>query len=153
VANCIPGRNLRRLRFGFNVEGESVWLAASRHHLVHRRHRRLLCCHCPSRRIRAEGKIVRESHAPCGISDGGLNMQITEVRIRPANENLVKAYASICFDDCFLVYDIKVIQGPTGLFLSFPKKVRDGTYWDIAYPANAETRMMIQRVIGIREMD
>jgi stage V sporulation protein G len=80
-------------------------------------------------------------------------MQITEVRIRRGNENLVKAYASICFDDCFLVYDIKVIQGPTGLFLSFPKKVRDGTYWDIAYPANAETRMMIQRVIGIREMD
>jgi len=75
-------------------------------------------------------------------------MQITEVRIRPANEDLVKAYASICFDDCFLVYDIKVIQGPSGLFLSFPtKKVRDGTYWDIAYPANAETRMMIQRVI------
>jgi len=46
-------------------------------------------------------------------------MQITEVRIHPANEELVKAYASICFDDCFVVYDIKVIQGPTGLFLSF----------------------------------
>jgi stage V sporulation protein G len=43
-------------------------------------------------------------------------MQITEVRIRPANEDLVKAYASICFDDCFLVYDIKVIQGPTGSY-------------------------------------
>src|SRR5262249_40456282 len=68
-------------------------------------------------------------------------MQITEVRIRPANEEFVKAYASICFDDCFVVYDIKVIQGPTGLFLSFPtKKLRDGTYWDIAYPADAETR-------------
>src|SRR5215467_5075810 len=68
-------------------------------------------------------------------------MEITEVRIRPANEDVVKAYASICFDDCFVVYDIKVIQGPTGLFLSFPiKKLRDGTYWDIAYPADAETR-------------
>jgi stage V sporulation protein G len=75
-------------------------------------------------------------------------MQITEVRIRPANENLVKAYASICFDDCFLVYDIKVIQGPSGLFLSFPtKKVRDGTYWDIAFPVNAETRRIIEQAI------
>ena len=75
-------------------------------------------------------------------------MQITEVRIRPANEDVVKAYASICFDDCFLVYDIKVIQGPTGLFLSFPtKKLRDGTYWDIAYPGNTETRRIIEHAI------
>ena len=75
-------------------------------------------------------------------------MQITEVKIRPANEDVVKAYASICFDDCFLVYDIKVIQGPTGLFLSFPtKKLRDGTYWDIAYPADAQTRRIIEQAI------
>src|SRR5262249_8825891 len=47
-----------------------------------------------------------------------------------------------------LVYDIKVIQGPTGLFLSFPtKKLRDGTYWDIAYPADAETRRIIEQAI------
>jgi stage V sporulation protein G len=75
-------------------------------------------------------------------------MKITEVRIRPANEELVKAYASICFDDCFLVYDIRVIKGPTGLCISFPsKKQRDGTYRDLAFPTNAETRMMIQRAI------
>ena len=75
-------------------------------------------------------------------------MQITEVRIRPVSENLLKAYASICFDDCFLVYDIKVIQGPTGLFISFPtKKLRDGTRWDIAFPANAETRRIIEQAI------
>jgi DNA-binding cell septation regulator SpoVG len=41
-----------------------------------------------------------------------MNMQITEVRIRSANEDLVKAYASICFDNCFLVHDIRVIKGP-----------------------------------------
>ena len=75
-------------------------------------------------------------------------MQITEVRIRPVSENLLKAYASICFDNCFLVYDIKVIQGPTGLFISFPtKKLRDGTRWDIAFPANAETRRIIEQAI------
>jgi len=75
-------------------------------------------------------------------------MQITEVRIRPANEDVVKAYASICFDDCFLVYDIKVIQGPTGLFLSFPtKQLSDGTHWDIAFPANAETRRIIEQAV------
>ena len=46
-------------------------------------------------------------------------MQITEVRIRPANEELVKAYASICLDHCFLVHDIKVIKGATGLLSHF----------------------------------
>jgi stage V sporulation protein G len=77
-----------------------------------------------------------------------MNMQITEVRIRPANEDLVKAYATICFDNCFLIHDIKVIKGLTGLFVSFPaKKQIDGTHRDIAFPANAETRRMIGQAI------
>ena len=77
-----------------------------------------------------------------------MNMQVTEARIRLANEEFVKAYATICFDDCFLVRDIRVIKGPTGLFISFPaRKQSDGTYRDIAFPANAETRRMIQQAI------
>ena len=75
-------------------------------------------------------------------------MEITEVRIRPANEELVKAYASICFDDCFLVCDIRVIKGPKGLFISFPSsKLSDGTDRDIAFPTNAKTRNMIEQAI------
>jgi stage V sporulation protein G len=75
-------------------------------------------------------------------------MQITEVRIRLANEELVKAYASICFDDCFLVRDIRVIKGPKGLFISFPSgKLSDGTDRDIAFPTNAKTRNMIEQAI------
>ena len=146
--DCNPWRHLCRLRFGLHVEGESVWLAASRHHLVYRSHSSLLCNHRPFRWIRSEDEVIGESHTPRKSCDGELNMQVTEVRIHPANEDVVKAYASICFDHCFLVYDIKVIQGPTGLFLSFPtKKLRDGTYWDIAYPADAETRRMIEQAI------
>lgn len=54
----------------------------------------------------------------------------------------------LSFDNCFLVQEIRVIKGPTGLFVSFPaKKQRDGTYGDIAFPANAETRTMIQQAI------
>jgi hypothetical protein len=58
VANCIPRANLRRLRVDLHVERKSIWLAASRHHLVHRCHRRLLCRHRPSRRIRSENQII-----------------------------------------------------------------------------------------------
>jgi len=77
-----------------------------------------------------------------------MNMQITEVRIYPTDEDLVGAHVSIVFDNCFMVGEIRVMQGPTGLFVSFPaKKQRDGSDRELAYPANAETRMMIQRVI------
>ena len=77
-----------------------------------------------------------------------MNMQITEVTIYPTNDGLVRAYVDIVFDNCFMVRDIRVIKGPTGLFISMPaKKQWDGTHRDLAYPANAETRMMIQRVI------
>ena len=75
-------------------------------------------------------------------------MQITEITIHPTNEDLVKAYVSIVFDNCFMVEEITVMQGPTGLFLSFPtKKLRDGTQRDIAFPANAETRRIIEQAI------
>ena len=75
-------------------------------------------------------------------------MQITEVTIRPTNDGLVRAYVDIVFDDCLMIEEIKIVKGPTGLFVSFPsKKQRDGTHRDIAFPANADTRMMIQRVI------
>jgi stage V sporulation protein G len=75
-------------------------------------------------------------------------MQITEITIHSTNEDLVKAYVSIVFDNCFMVGEIRVMQGPTGLFVSFPaKKQRDGSDRELAYAANAETRMMIQRVI------
>jgi stage V sporulation protein G len=77
-----------------------------------------------------------------------MNMKVTEVRIRLANEDLVKAYASICFDDCFLVHDIRIIKGPTGLFISFPNRTKsEGGQRDIAFPVDAETRDMIEQAV------
>jgi stage V sporulation protein G len=77
-----------------------------------------------------------------------MNMKITEVTIYPTDEDLVRADVTIVFDNCFAVGEIRVVQGPTGLFVSFPaEKQRDGSDRQLAYPANAETRMMIQRVI------
>jgi stage V sporulation protein G len=77
-----------------------------------------------------------------------MNMQITEVTIHQTNDGLVRAYVDIVFDNCLMIREIRVIQGPTGLFVSMPaKKQTDGTHRQLAYPANAETRNMIQRVI------
>jgi stage V sporulation protein G len=77
-----------------------------------------------------------------------MNMKITEVRILPANENFIAAYASICLDDCFLVHDIRIIVGAAGLFISFTNvTLSDGTQRDIAFPVNAETRRMIEQAV------
>lgn len=75
-------------------------------------------------------------------------MQVTEARIRLANEEFVKAYASICLDDCFLVHDIRIIKGPTGPFISFPNRTKsEGGQRDIAFPVNAGTRNMIEQAL------
>ena len=72
-------------------------------------------------------------------------MQITEVRVSPVEEEKLKAYVSITFDNCFVIRDIKVISGNNGLFVSMPsKKRKDGTFKDIAHPLNNETRKMIE---------
>ena len=72
-------------------------------------------------------------------------MKITEVKVFPVNEERLKAYVSITFDDCFVVRDLKVIQGTSGLFVAMPsKKRKDGQFRDIAHPLNQETRNMIE---------
>jgi len=75
-------------------------------------------------------------------------MKITEVKVFPVNEDRLKAYVSITLDECFVVRDLKVIQGTTGLFVAMPsKKRKDGQFRDIAHPLNQETRNMIEDAV------
>lgn len=75
-------------------------------------------------------------------------MEITEVRVFPVQEEKLKAYVTITLDGCFVVRDLKVIQGNTGLFVAMPaKRRRDGTFKDIAHPLNQETRDRMERAI------
>lgn len=72
-------------------------------------------------------------------------MEITEVKVFPVNEERLKAFVTITFDDCFVIRDLKVINGNNGLFVAMPsKKRKDGTYKDIAHPLDNETRSMIE---------
>ena len=73
-------------------------------------------------------------------------MKITDVRIRlvTKEDSKLKAVASITIDECFVVHDIKVIEGKEGFFISMPsKKTPDGEYRDIVHPINTETREKI----------
>jgi stage V sporulation protein G len=51
-------------------------------------------------------------------------MDITEVRIfsREAEDKKLKAFATITFDDCFVVRNIKIIEGTKGLFVAMPSR-------------------------------
>ncbi len=75
-------------------------------------------------------------------------MEITDIRVFPVNEEKLKAYVTITLDACFVVRDLKVIHGSTGLFIAMPAKRRkDGTFKDIAHPLNSETRQRLEKVI------
>ncbi len=72
-------------------------------------------------------------------------MEITQVKVFPVQEDKLKAFVSIVFDHCFMVNDIKVIQGKDGLFLSMPsRRKRSGEFKDVAHPLNNETRRLIE---------
>ncbi|MBU4252086.1 MAG: SpoVG family protein [Candidatus Omnitrophica bacterium] len=51
-------------------------------------------------------------------------MEITEVRIilKDSQDKKLKAYATVTFDNVFVVRDIKVIEGGTGLFIAMPSR-------------------------------
>jgi stage V sporulation protein G len=75
-------------------------------------------------------------------------MEITEIRVFPVEEEKLKAFVSVVFDNCFIISDIKIIEGTTGLFLSMPsKKGKNGKFRDIAHPLNSDTRDWMSRQI------
>lgn len=77
-------------------------------------------------------------------------MEITEVKVFPIQEEKLKAFVSVVFDQCFMVNDIKIIQGRDGLFISMPsRKKKNGEFKDVAHPLNNETRHMIEaKILG-----
>ncbi len=76
-------------------------------------------------------------------------MKISDVRVRlvQKDDSKMKAVASITIEDCFVVHDIKIIEGKDGYFIAMPsRKASDGEYKDIVHPINTETR---NQIIGL----
>jgi stage V sporulation protein G len=75
-------------------------------------------------------------------------MEITEIRVTLKNEEKLKAFVNITFDNQFVVRGLKVISGKTGYFVSMPSRRRpDGSHQDIAHPVNNEARRIIEEKI------
>ena len=76
-------------------------------------------------------------------------MKISDIRVRLVQKegSKLKAVASMTIEDCFVVHDIKVIEGNEGYFIAMPsRKASDGEYKDIVHPINTETR---EQIIGV----
>lgn len=73
-------------------------------------------------------------------------MEITDIRIRKVtSEGKLKAYVTVTFDECFVVHNVKVIEGKTGVFIAMPsRKTKTGEYKDVAHPINSDFRTYLQ---------
>lgn len=73
-------------------------------------------------------------------------MEITDIRIRKVDtEGKLKAYVTVTFDDCFVVHNVKIIEGDNGAFIAMPsRKTKNGEYKDVAHPINTDFRNMLQ---------
>lgn len=75
-------------------------------------------------------------------------MEVTEIRVFLADEERLKAYVTVTFDNCFVVRDLKVIHGNAGLFVAMPsKKKKDGAYKDIAHPIHSDFRDYLEQLV------
>lgn len=75
-------------------------------------------------------------------------MKITEIKVFPVQEEKLKAFVSVVLDECFMVNDIKVINGRDGYFISMPsRRKKNGKFKDVAHPLNNETRRMMEESI------
>jgi stage V sporulation protein G len=77
-------------------------------------------------------------------------MKITDVKVFPVeiNGSMVKAYATVTFDDSFVVRDMRVIDGKNGIFLSMPaRRKRNGDYQDVCFPISAKLRDLMENEV------
>src|SRR6476661_3222236 len=58
------------------------------------------------------------------MHQGAETVEITEVRIKlmEASEDRLRAFCSITFDNCFVVRDLKIIEGSQGPFVAMPSR-------------------------------
>ena len=76
-------------------------------------------------------------------------MTVTDVRLRKIQtDGRMKALVSITLDEAFVIHDLRVIEGNSGLFVAMPsKRTPDGEFRDIAHPINSDMRQEIQDAV------
>ena len=80
-------------------------------------------------------------------------MEITEVQVSLRDEDRLKAYVRITFDNCFVIRHIRIVKTDKGLLVSMPsRKLQDGTHKDIAHPISQEFRKKLEaKILAVYE--
>jgi stage V sporulation protein G len=85
-------------------------------------------------------------------------MKITNVQIRPLinphpcfnkSGSFIKAYASVTFDNVFIVHSVKIIENQYGTLNigMYDRKTRSGIFKDVFHPIDAEFRKELREKI------
>lgn len=80
-------------------------------------------------------------------------MQITNVQIKKINKSFsdkIKGYATITFEDCFVIKNIKIIRSPKTdkLIVAMPsRRLKNGEFKDVCHPITTELREEITKAI------
>lgn len=73
-------------------------------------------------------------------------MEITEISVIIREEDKLKAFVNVTFDDQFVIRGMKIIRGADKYFLSMPsRRMPNGTFRDIAHPINSDFRDELER--------
>ena len=83
-------------------------------------------------------------------------MEITDIRVRRVDtQGKLKAYVTVTFDDCFVIHNVKVIEGSERVFIAMPsRKTRSGEFKDVAHPITSEFRNTLQdRIVEAYEAE
>ena len=80
-------------------------------------------------------------------------MHITSVKVNLREENTLKGFASICFDDCFVVHGLRIVEIKNRMLIAMPSKKKtlagsdEWVYKDIAHPISSEFRQEMEKVV------
>ena len=74
-------------------------------------------------------------------------MKITDIKINLVGGEPLKAFASITFDSCFVVHDLRVIRTENKMFVAMPSKKLPQGHKDIVHPITKEMREEIERAV------
>lgn len=77
-------------------------------------------------------------------------MEVTEVRIKRFEDPQGKllGFASVTFDGCFVVHNLRVVSGEKGVFVAMPsRQLPNNKFVDVAHPVTNEMRAKIQQAV------
>lgn len=77
-------------------------------------------------------------------------MDITEVRIKKfeSPQGKLLGVASVTFDNCFVVHNLRIVEGEKGVFVAMPsRQLPNSKFVDVAHPVTSEMRQTIQDAV------